>query len=319
MSLSSGNPTPDPSSSISRICCVNGEFVPEGAATISVLDHGVLYGDGVFDTLVSWDGALFRLNDHIDRFFRSMKAVALVPNFTKEELRRLTCEAIRKNSLETAYVKWILTRGSNDTPLMDPTGCEPNLIIIIRPYIERFSSKSQSGIHIKSVAIRRTPNQSLDGRIKSLNYLNLILAKMEAKAAQVDEALMLDVNGNVCEAPGYNVFVVSGRKLYTPVRDILEGITRASVIQIAESADYNVFLQDIGLYDAYTADEIFLTSTAGGIIPVTKIDGRLVGKGIPGPVFGEFSNAYGEMLRSAQWSTSIGESLNEDDGSLENA
>ena len=290
-----------------RVCYVNGRFGRESEAAISVFDHGLLYGDGVFDTVVVWNGRLFRVRDHAERLLRSMKATAIEPPVGIDELLRLTAIAVGKNGLRTAYVKWIVTRGSNDTPLMDPAGCEPNLIILVRPYIERFTASAETGIHLKTVSIRRTPGQCLDARIKSLNYLNLILAKLEAKAAAADEALLLDIAGNICEAPGYNVFVVARGRLFTPARDILEGITRASVIESAGALGIPVFAGDVGLYDAYTADEIFLTSTAGGLIPVTKIDGRIVGGGAPGPLFRSFASAYAEMLSSPKWGVSIDE------------
>jgi len=286
---------------VERICYVGGEFVPEANASVSVFDHGLLYGDGVFDTVVAGNGSLFRLDDHIARLFRSMRAVALTTEFTAEELRDLTCQAVALNGLRDAYVKWIVTRGSNDTPLMDPTGCRPNLIILVRPYIERFAANAERGIQLKTVAIRRTPAQCLDPGIKNLNYLNLILAKMEAKAAQCDEALMLDLQGNICEAPGYNVFLVEEGRLLTPIRDILAGITRASVIDLARARGIETSEQDIGLYRAYTADEVFLTSTAGGLIPVTAVDGRSIGSGRPGPVFAGLSRAYSEILGSPEW------------------
>lgn len=294
-----------PQSAGYAVCYANDAFVREEEASLTVLDHGLLYGDGVFDTVVAWQGRLFRFHDHAARLFRSMQAVALEPPCSQAELLEFSREALFRNGLETAYVKWVVSRGDNGTPLMDPKGCRSHLIIIVRPYIERFSSRSDAGISLKSVAIRRTPNQCLDARIKSLNYLNLVLAKMEAQRAGADEALMLDVYGNVCEAPGYNVFLVREGELYTPARDILEGITRSSVFSIARDHGRTVREADLGLYDAYVADEVFLTSTAGGLIPVSEIDGRQIGSGRPGPVFRACSAAYAEMLGSAEWGVAI--------------
>ncbi|MCR5857196.1 branched-chain-amino-acid transaminase [Mesorhizobium sp. J428] len=290
-----------------RICYIDGGFVPEAEARVSVFDHGLLYGDGVFDTVVAWKGSLFRLDDHVARLFRSMKAVGLDVEFSGDDLKALTLRAVVLNGLRDAYVKWIVTRGSNDTPLMDPAGCHPNLIIVVRPYIERFTANADKGISLKTVAIRRTPAQCLDPGVKNLNYLNLILAKMEAKAAQCDEALMLDLQGNICEAPGYNVFVVEGGRLLTPNRDILEGITRASVLDLARSRGIETSEQDIGLYRAYTAEEVFLTSTAGGLIPITRVDGRTIGAGRPGPVYAALSRAYAEILGSPEWGVPVEE------------
>lgn len=286
---------------VERICFCKDGFYPESKASIGILDHGLLYGDGVFDTVVAWAGNLYRFTEHAERLFRSMKAVAMEPPFTMDELLRCTRDVVQRNGMDTAYIKWIVSRGSNNTPLMDPKDCRPYLIIIVRPYVERFTSKSGAGISLKTVAIRRTPNQCLDARIKNLNYLNLILAKMEAKSGGADEALMLDIQGNVCEAPGYNVFVVRDGALFTPKSDILEGVTRDSVFNIARDRGLKCHIADLALYDVYTADEMFLTSTAGGLVPVCKVDGRTIGSGVPGDTFRTFSTAYTDMLGSANW------------------
>lgn len=288
-----------------EVICIDGKLLPSKQAQLSVYDHAILYGDGVFDTVVTWNGGVFRLDDHANRLFRSMKAIGLVPGFSRDQLYRWTAECVKANELKTAYVKWVVTRGSNGTPLMDPKGCVPRLIILVKPYIERFSSKSDAGIHLKTAAIRRVPAQCLDPKIKSLNYLNLIQAKAEAKASHAHEALMLDVRGNICEAPGYNIFLVADHEFQTPKHDILEGITRASVIEMMRGTDLPTNIGDFSLYDAYTANEIFLTSTAGGLIPVTKVDGRSIGEGQPGPYFRAFAEKYRVMLDSDEYSTPL--------------
>lgn len=287
-----------------RVIYVNGEFVPESHARISVLDHAVLYGDGVFETAVAWNGRVFKFDDHVDRFFRSMAAVAMEAPFTRDELKRLVLESIRRNGFSEAYVKWIATRGSNGTPLMDPAGCVANLIILSQPYIDRGGA---GGLRLKTTAIRRPPGHVLDAHIKSLNYLNLVLARIEAKAAGADQALMLDVHGHVCEAPGFNVFLVKGRKLQTPAHDILAGVTRQTVIDMAPELGYAVEEGVFELYHAYTADEVFLTSTAGGLLPVVEVDGRRIGGGQPGPAFRELRAAYQAALGSSRWGTPVNE------------
>ncbi len=285
---------------------VNGGFVPQSEARISVMDHAVLYGDGVFDTAVAWNGRLFKLDAHIERFFRSMKAIGLEPPLGRAELRQLTAEAVRRNQLQNAYVKWIATRGHNGTPLMDPAGCVPNLIIITQPYIHRYADgRGDAGIRVKTAAIRRPPGQVLDAHIKSLNYLNLILAKLEARAAAVDEALLLDIHGRVCEAPGYNVFAARGGALFTPDQDILEGITRETVIELAATFGLPVKAGTVELYDVHTADEVFFCSTAGGLVPVREIDGRRIGDGMPGPIFMKLAKAYRDLLASDRHGTAV--------------
>jgi branched-chain amino acid aminotransferase len=305
---------PEPKSPTSKspepIVYVNGEFVPQSEARISVLDHAVLYGDGVFETVFAWHGRIFKLDEHLDRCFRSMQAIALEPPMPKARMRELVIEAARRNGFADAYIKWLVTRGSNGRPLMDPTGCAANLIILVQPYIHRGTAERlASGFRLKTVAGRRPSGQVLDPRIKSLNYLNLVLAKIEARAAGADEALLLDLHGRLCEATGCNLFVVRGRELATPCHDILEGITRQAVIDIARERGFTVREADLELYDAYTADELLICSTAGGLLPVTEIDGRKVGTGRPGLVFAELSAAYQRLIESDAYGTPIAPDL----------
>jgi branched-chain amino acid aminotransferase len=278
------------------IVYVNNMFVPESEARISVMDHAFLYGDGVFDTAVAWNKRVFELDAHVDRFFRSMAAIAMESPVTRGQLMNLILEALHRSELDNAYIKWIGTRGSNGTPLMDPTGCVANLVILTRPYIDR---DAPNGLRVKTVAVRRPSGHVLDPQIKSLNYLNLVLAKIEARAAGADQALMLDISGRVCEAPGFNVFVVNSNALRTPARDILRGITREAVMGFAPQLGYSAQQCDLELYDAYTADEIFLTSTAGGLIPVVELDGRRIGDGKPGPIYRTLAETYRDALNSS--------------------
>jgi branched-chain amino acid aminotransferase len=278
------------------IVYVNNSFVPESEARISVMDHAFLYGDGVFDTAVAWNKRVFELDAHVDRFFRSMAAIAMESPVTRGQLKDLILEALQRSALDNAYIKWIGTRGSNGTPLMDPAGCVANLVILTRPYIDR---DAPNGLRVKTVAVRRPSGHVLDPQIKSLNYLNLVLAKIEAKAAGADQALMLDVGGRVCEAPGFNVFVVNSTALRTPSRDILRGITREAVMRFAPQLGYSAQQCDLELYDAYTADEIFLTSTAGGLIPVVELDGRRIGRGEPGPIYRKLAETYRDALNAS--------------------
>lgn len=290
------------------IIYVNGEFVPESEARISVLDHAVLYGDGIFETAFAWKGRVFKLDAHIDRGFCSMAAIALEPPMDRQAMRAIILEAVRRNGFEDAYIKWIVTRGSNGAPLMDPTGCVPNLIVLVRPYINRADpERAASGLRLKTVAVRRPPGQVLDAHIKSLNYLNLVMAKLEAKAAGADEALMLGLHGHISEATGCNVFLRHGTRLSTPRNDILAGITRETVIELAPSSGYQVAESDLQLYDAYTADEIFICSTAGGLLPVVEIDGRQVGGGVPGEAYRELAAAYDVLISSDVSATPIPE------------
>ena len=253
------------------IIYVNREFVPQSQARISVLDHAVLYGDGIFETAVARNGLIFKLDAHIERGFRSMAAIALAPPCDRARMREFIIGTARRNGLKDAYIKWLVTRGSNGRPLMDPAGCEPNLIILALPYIDR-AEQLAAGVRLKTAAIRRPPGQVLDPQIKSINYLNLVLAKLEAQAAGDHDALLLDINGRVCEAAGWNVFLLSGNQLRTPRHDILLGITRETVFELGPQSGLAVEAADLELYDPYTADEVFLASTAGGLLSVSSID-----------------------------------------------
>ncbi len=280
---------------------VSGEFVPQSQARISVLDHAVLYGDGVFDTVFGWNGRIFRLDDHIERTFRSMAAIALESPLAREAMREVVLETARRNGYSKAYVKWLVTRGENGTPLMDPAGCTANFIVIVKPYIERVSAqRADRGLALKTVAVRRPSGQVLSPQIKSLNYLNLVLAKLEAKNAGADEALLLDLNGQLCEATGCNIFLAKDGALRTPRRDILRGITRDAVMELAADLGLRSVEADLDLYDAYVADEILICSTAGGLLPVTSLDGRAIGAGAPGPVFASLNQAYRRLIETPE-------------------
>lgn len=285
---------------------VGGAFVAQSQACISVLDHAVLYGDGIFETAIAWDGRIFKLDAHLERGFRSMAAIGLKPPVDHSAMHGLIVEATRRNGQRNAYIKWIVTRGSNGRPLMDPTGCVSNLIILVQPYINRATpERIAAGLQLKTVAVRRPPGQVLDPRIKSINYLNLVMAKLEAQAAGADEALLLDVHGRVCEATGCNVFVVSKGKLWTPRHDILAGITRETVFELAAALGHTVEVADLELYDAYTADEMFICSTAGGLLPIAAIDGRKLPARTPGPVFSALNTAYQDLIASDRYGTPI--------------
>ena len=280
------------------IVYVNGSYEPEERASVSVFDHGLLYGDGVFETVLARDGVVHRLDAHLDRLLRSLAAIGMDPPHDRDGFAKIVDDTVKRNDLRDAYVKLIVTRGTNGTPLLDPAGCVPTVICLARPHTDDDPARLariERGLTVKTSALRRPPADVLDPRIKSLNYLNLVLARIEARAAGTDEALLLDVHGHVCEAPGANVFVVSRGTLHTPDHDILEGITRATVLDLAPTAE-----RPLHLYDIYTADEVFLCSTAIGLIPVVTVDGRAIGTGRPGPVTADLLTKYLAVLNSGR-------------------
>lgn len=261
---------------------VNGEYVPESRARIPVTDHAVLFGDGVFDSLFVWDGFIHKIDAHLARLYRGAHSIKLEIPMSPAELKEVIAETVRRNGLRRAYIKVVVSRGVGSEPRMDPRGCTPSVIVIVGPYIHLVNPKQETGLRIKISSVRRIPAECLDAKIKSLNYLNLILARLEAIEAGVDEAILLDPRGFVCEGPGYNLFAVAGRTLSTPAENILHGITRDDVFELCQREGLPVRVANLTPYDLYVADEVFFCSSSVGITGVVEIDGRQIGTGKPG-------------------------------------
>jgi branched-chain amino acid aminotransferase len=264
---------------------VNGEYVPQHEAKTSLYDHGFLYGDGVFEGIRAYNGRVFRLDDHIDRLYDSARAIALEIPLTKDEMKEAILETLRRNNLRDAYIRPIVTRGDGDLGL-DPLKCaKPNVFIITEEWGAMYGDLYEKGLTAVTVGIKRNRSDTLPPNIKSLNYLNNILAKIEANEKGGDEAIILDTNGYISEGSGDNIFIIKKGVIYTPPTiNNLKGITRAAAIELAERNGYSLIETNLGLFDLYTADEAFVTGTAAEIAPVTKVDGRLIGDGKPGPI-----------------------------------
>lgn len=274
----------------------NGEFVPKHEARTSVYDHGFLYGDGVFEGIRAYNGRVFRLDEHVDRLYDSAKAIDLKVPLSKEDMISAIIETLKKNNLKDAYIRPIVTRGDGDLGL-DPRKCpKPNVFIITESWGAMYGDLYEKGLTAITVGVRRNAPEALPPNIKSMNYLNNILAKIEANYKGGDEAIMFDVNGNISEGSGDNIFVIKNGKIVTPpALNNLRGITRASAIELAKEDGIEVSETNIGLFDIYTADEVFVTGTAAEIAPVTKIDGRLIDDGTPGPVTKQLMVAFKEL------------------------
>jgi branched-chain amino acid aminotransferase len=288
-----------------RIVYVNGEFLPQSKAKISVFDHVVLYGDGVYDTLCAWNHRVFKLDEHVDRLYESAHAVKVKIPLDKPALKAVVLETVRRNKLRNAYVKIIATRGVGAQPLMSPYNCTPGLIVFAVPYMSLVEGEDGRGIRMIVSSLRRIPDQCLSTKIKSCNYLNHILMRMEANEAGADDAIELDMEGYVSEAPGYNVFMVKGGALNTPRDNILVGVTRATVLELAAEAGIPVVEGRLQPFDLYNADEVFLSSTAGGIFAVGELDGRTIGDGRMGPVTRQMRDGYLALLESGTRSTPV--------------
>ena len=275
---------------------LNGEFVPAEQATVSVFDHGLLYGDGVFEGIRAYGGRVFRLEDHVRRLFDSAQALLLCVPMGQEEMCEAILEMVRKNNLRDAYIRPIVTRGVGDLGL-DPNKCSMATVIIIAvEWGAMYGDLYEVGLTAISVAVRRNSPDSLPPNIKSLNYLNNILAKIEANIKGGNEAIILDSRGLLSEGSGDNIFVIKEGKICTPFTiNNLKGITRDAVMELAKARGYDLQERDLGLFDLYTADEVFVTGTAAEVAPVTKVDGRVVGTGKPGKVTKDLMAAFKEL------------------------
>lgn len=283
---------------------MTGKLVEESEAMISVFDHGLLYGDGVFEGIRVYNNRVFLLKEHIDRLFNSAKAIALEIPMSKEELVTAVADTCKANELENGYVRLIVTRGKGSLGL-NPYLCKDPEIIIIAAEIQLYPKDFyENGLKIVTVGTVRNHPEAINPRIKSLNYLNNVLAKIEAINAGCMECIMLNHKGEVAEASGDNIFTIKDGKLYTPsiYSGALEGLTRNKVISLAESLGYSVNEVSMQRYDLYTADEVFLTGTAAEIISVVEIDKRAIGSGTPGEITKELASSYSKYASSNGYS-----------------
>ncbi len=288
--------------SVELLVWLNGELVSKSQAKVSVFDHGFLYGDGVFEGIRAYNGKVFMLDEHVDRLYESAKSIWLNIPMTKEQMKQAILQTLKANGLRDAYIRVVVSRGEGDLGL-DPRKCPKPNVVIITDRIELFPDELyERGIEMVTVSVRRNSPQALNPNIKSLNYLNNILAKIEAINAGKPEGLMLTLEGYVAEGTGENIFIVKRNELFTPpaYMGILKGITRQIVMKLAQEAGYPVHESVLTLHDVYNADECFLTGTGAEIIPVVKLDGRIIGDGFPGPVtkvliqkFREYTQQFG--------------------------
>ncbi|MFI5296437.1 MAG: branched-chain-amino-acid transaminase [Thermodesulfovibrionales bacterium] len=265
---------------------IDGKFYDKEQAVISVFDHGLLYGDGVFEGIRVYHGKVFKLSDHITRLYASAKAIALTIPLKKREMEEAVLDAVRINRKKNGYIRLVVTRGEGTLGL-DPVHCGRPTIIIIVADIQLYPEELyKKGVKIITAATRRIPPECLDPRIKSLNYLNNILAKLEARRSGATEALMLTTEGLVAECTADNIFIVKSGRLLTPhpCKGALDGITMRTVFEIAKARGIECSEADLSQNDLYTSDECFITGTGAELVPVIEIDSREVGVGKPGPL-----------------------------------
>jgi len=287
---------------------IDGAFYPKSEAKISVYDHGLLYGDGVFEGIKAYGGSVFKLKEHMDRLFRSAHAIMLTIPLTKQGMIDAILETLRRNNLRDAYIRLLVTRGFGDIGV-DPRKCpKASIIIITEPLLQAFGVEAkEKGISAIITWIRRDRVDATSHEIKSMNYLNSMLAKLEAFDAGADDAIMLDTRGFVSEAPTSNLFIVKNGEVVTPppTAGILCGITRATVMEIASKLGLRLTERDITPSELLSADEVFLTGTHAEIVPVTKIAERIVGDGKVGAVTRRLIEEFKRVTRDPKYGVQI--------------
>ncbi len=279
---------------------IDGKFLDEKNAKVSVFDHGLLYGDGVFEGIRAYNGRVFKLAEHIERLYWSAKAILLTIPISPAEMTRAVVETCRRNKLRDGYIRLVVTRGVGTLGL-NPNRCKRASVIVIADKLQLYPIEYyEKGLDIVTVATTRMLPNSVNPAIKSLNYLNNILAKIEANNAGVEEAIMLNSEGFVAECTGDNIFIVQKGRLMTPPLSAgaLYGITRNTVIDCAHELQIPSSEPNLTRYDLFTADECFLTGTGAELIPVVKIDGRIIGNGKPGPVYGRLNQRFRELTQT---------------------
>ena len=279
---------------------IDGKFYPTSQAKISVYDHGLLYGDGVFEGIRAYDNIVFKLKEHIERLYRSAHSIMLQMPITQERMIKAVLDTLKKNKLKDSYIRLVVTRGVGDLGL-DPRKCpKATVIIIARPMIALHSQeKKEKGITAMITWVKRDPVDATSHEVKSLNYLNSILAKIESNAAGVDEAICLDKTGFVCEGVAENIFIVKDAEVITPpsATGALPGITRSAVMKLADKLGYRVVERNMTPNELFTADEVFLTGTAAEITPVREVNRRIIGDGKLGPITKKLLVEFNKMVR----------------------
>jgi branched-chain amino acid aminotransferase len=280
---------------------IDGKYFDERNARISVFDHGLLYGDGIFEGIRAYNGRVFKLKEHIDRLFCSAKSILLNLPMAHADIMTAIVETCRRNKLRDGYIRLVVTRGPGTLGL-NPNRCKNPSVIIIAGKIQLYPPELyRQGMDIVTVPTTRNLHSALNPAIKSLNYLNNIMAKIEANNAGCEEAVMLNAEGFVAECTGDNIFIVKEGQLLTPplAAGALYGITRRVVMELATTADLKVSESDLTRYDLFNANECFLTGTAAELMPVVKIDGRVIGAGTPGPVTGNLMTEYHALTKAS--------------------
>ncbi|MGL4232641.1 MAG: aminotransferase class IV [Casimicrobium sp.] len=272
---------------------VNGQFTGIENASINILDWGFLHSDATYDVVTVWDGAFFRLDDHLDRFFAGLTKLRMTIPYSREEVTAILHEMVARSGLREAYVEFLCTRGLPQPGSRDPRTCTNRFYAFAIPYVYIASpEKQKTGLHAHLSTIPRIHSASVDPTVKNYHWLDMVMGLFNAYDRGAETVLMDDGAGNVTEGPGFNVFVVKGRTIATPISGVLEGITRKTAMELIEAAGLELQVRKVARAEFFASDEVFITSSGGGIMAITKLDDQLVGTGVPGPVTQQLQTSY---------------------------
>ena len=285
---------------------IDDRFVPIAEARIPILDWGFLRSDATYDVVHVWQGRFFRLDDHLDRFLAGIARLHMRVPYSRDRIRDILGECVRLSELRDAYVEMICTRGIPPPGSRDPRQCTNRFHAFAVPFVWIASpEKQREGLHLIISQVSRIPAESVDPTIKNYHWLDLVAGLYDAYGRGGETAILIDREGNVIEGPGFNIFVVKHSRLATPGRGVLEGITRKTVIELGHTLGLPVETRNVSAEETRQADEVFLASTAGGIMPVTKVDGRPLGDGKPGPITGKLREQYWALHQDPRYSSPI--------------
>jgi len=285
---------------------INDQYVPVAEASVPVLDWGFLHSDATYDVAHVWQGRFFRIDDYLDRFQRSMKSLRMSVPYSREQIREVMFELVRRSGLRDAYVEIICTRGMPAPGSRDPRTCSNRFMAFAIPFVWIADDKLRAqGLNLLVSQHQRIPPESVDSRIKNYHWLDMVMGLFEAYDAGADSAVLVDASGNLVEGPGFNVFARCGERVITPARGVLEGVTRATVLELLAAENLQVSAELLPLATARAADEIFITSTAGGVMPVTRISGQTVGDGAPGALTTRLNDAYWALHDNPEYTIAI--------------
>ena len=285
---------------------INDQYLPVAEASVPVLDWGFLHSDATYDVAHVWQGRFFRIDDYLDRFQRSMKSLRMSVPYSREQIREVMFELVRRSGLRDAYVEIICTRGLPAPGSRDPRSCSNRFMAFAIPFVWIADEKLRAqGLNLLVSKHQRIPPESLDPRIKNYHWLDMVMGLFEAYDAGADSALLVDAAGNLVEGPGFNVFALCEERVITPARGVLEGVTRATVLELLAAENVPVSTELLPAVVARTADEVFITSTAGGVMPVTRISGHRIGDGMPGALTTRLNLAYWKLHDDPDYTTAI--------------